>query len=236
MYKGYRDFTTSSKADDQGLFYQTDDLTNMIYQEKKLKALTRSYVLTYQGEPLNAYFDHTSSRFMSKFNVDLNITTPTKLFLSKEYYYKTDPVVSMNFQPNAGIDATIKNDEPNYHTIKCDKKQGVNDVLSTTDSSDVVEGTLYATEKFDETQLLRFAPTYLSVRTIESAENDISYTSIFVDQNNMNPNYYLSVLGIKSIEENAELHEYCKLQFREEQMKGCYVSSYLLSRNLFRIY
>lgn len=100
MYKGYNDFTTTSDSYNQGLFIPSEfkkDLSDIKLQDKKLKALTRSYVQIYQGEPTSAWFNNKTSRFVSQFNLDLRVNIPTQLFVSKEYYYKSDPVISLNF-------------------------------------------------------------------------------------------------------------------------------------------
>lgn len=118
---------------------------------------------------------------------------------------------------------------------------GLNYSSTSDNSSDIHEATLYVTEPFNQNQILNLNKNYLnklkvSLETVDSSNDDISYTSIFVKQSDESPDYYLSIMGIQSVHGTDQFKEYCKLEFREADMKGCYISSYLLANNLVRLY
>jgi len=82
MYKPYKDFTTTCPDDREGLFYKDGSV-----QPFKVKALTRSYVVAFQGEPLSMFFDTETKVLQAEMSYDSSIKRATVIYLNKELNY-----------------------------------------------------------------------------------------------------------------------------------------------------
>ena len=242
MYKGYNDFTTANNSNNEGLFQETRHNLNpeIKFQENKVKALARSYIQTYQGEPKNAWFNKKNAHFVSQYDVNLNIDLPSVLFLSKEFHYPNGPIISLSFLPQVPVKTTIQDMKDNYYSIKCEKTSHDNFITEYSDTEDVYSSTLYVTKPFDESQIENLNKNYLNKLkislTLVSTNKDVSLTSMSVKQSSDSPDYYLEVLGITDVEKNGVSYSYCKVSFQAGDSSHCDINSYKLTNNLIRIY
>jgi len=82
MYKPYKDFTTTCTEDAEGMF----NLDGSV-QEWKVKALARTYIQAYQGEPLRQRFDSNTKVFEAEFLLNPSINSPSELYFLEELNY-----------------------------------------------------------------------------------------------------------------------------------------------------
>jgi endoglycosylceramidase len=117
MYKPYGDHTTTAAEHTEGLF-----LDNGLPQENKIKALTRTYVQSYQGIPLFAKFDPETATFNSSFIYDEEIDAPTVIYYNREYFYPIGNVLSIKDENGENIEYSIELEEENYYSFKIKQK------------------------------------------------------------------------------------------------------------------
>ena len=96
MFKSYHDHTTTAAENQEGIF--NDDGTVQSWKEK---ALSRTYIQYYQGEPLEVFFNDETAEFLSRFKYDKNIQEPSVLYFNKDLNY------------NNGYDLQITDDNGN---------------------------------------------------------------------------------------------------------------------------
>ena len=77
MFKSYHDHTTTAAENQEGIF--NDDGTVQSWKEK---ALSRTYIQYYQGEPLEVFFNDETAEFLSRFKYDKNIQEPSVLYFN----------------------------------------------------------------------------------------------------------------------------------------------------------
>ena len=82
-FKNYWDFTTSAGTGSEG-FYNMDGSL----QDKKIKALSRSYLPYTQGRLTSLKFHADTGDFAAAFVVDTTIAEPSVLFVSEEFWFK----------------------------------------------------------------------------------------------------------------------------------------------------
>lgn len=108
MFKGFGDFTTTG-----GLlegFYN-----NQTLQQGKVKALSRTYALYYQGTPNFVDFEVNTGIFRTNFTVDAKVSMPTVLFASKEFFYPNG--VNITVYSSLNLKYTINNKGNNYYEV-----------------------------------------------------------------------------------------------------------------------
>ena len=113
MYKPFNDFTTSCIDDKEGLFEKDGTL-----QDKKVRALTRSYVEAFQGEPVFMKFFVEEKVFVFKFVLDRKINSPTRVYFYKELNYKDGIRLFSSHEK-----FNVYNDEVNYLGLKFEKEE-----------------------------------------------------------------------------------------------------------------
>ena len=107
MFKGFGDFTTSANL--QEGFYN-----NQTLQVGKVKALARTYVQAYQGNPISIKFNTATGYFSTTFALDPNVKAPTVLFIPTQFYYNnTIPAIivtnTLNLEYNATPNGNVYN-------------------------------------------------------------------------------------------------------------------------------
>lgn len=85
QYKGFGDFTTTGDAN-EGLFLKSEDKK----QEKKIKALVRTYAQKYQGKVIKSVFNGNNSHYLSFFDLDLSVKEFTRVYFNTDYFYKNN--------------------------------------------------------------------------------------------------------------------------------------------------
>jgi hypothetical protein len=80
--KYYGDLTTSAGVGSEGFYNHDGSL-----QEWKVKALSRTYLMSTQGVPTYQNFDMKTSNFSATFEVNSSINAPTVVYLNQKYYY-----------------------------------------------------------------------------------------------------------------------------------------------------
>ena len=104
MYKPFNDFTTSCTENAEGVF-KNDGTT----QEYKVKALTRTYIQAYQGDPIKVKFDKETKVFKALFMPNLAINSSSELYFNKELNYKNGYKFFLNSTQNQEVDESIEN-------------------------------------------------------------------------------------------------------------------------------
>lgn len=108
MFKGFGDFTTTG-----GLlegFYN-----NQTLQLGKVKALSRTYVPYYQGTPTYINFETGTGQFTTNFTLNPQITKPTVLFASSEFYYPNR--IDISVYTVAGLEYRVEDFGNNYYEV-----------------------------------------------------------------------------------------------------------------------
>jgi len=82
MYKPFNDFTTICRDDMEGLWDKDGNL-----QEYKIKALTRTYAVAFQGKGIFMKFFTDKKVFITKYILDRKITKPTVLYMNEDLNY-----------------------------------------------------------------------------------------------------------------------------------------------------
>jgi len=116
MYKGYGDFTTTGDSN-EGLFGKTaEDL-----QDKKIKALVRTYGQKYQGRLQTSQFDTVTANYLANFALDQSINAPTEIYYDTDYYYKDQNSVKVSvYHEGNGLNAKLDFSTRNHVTVWVD--------------------------------------------------------------------------------------------------------------------
>lgn len=81
MYKSFGDFTTTGGTK-EGM-YNKDGTP----QARKLRAITRTYMHAWQGNPIRMFFNTKDGSFFASFAYDSKINQPSELYLHKALWY-----------------------------------------------------------------------------------------------------------------------------------------------------
>lgn len=113
MYKGYGDFTTTGDAN-EGLFGKTEkDL-----QDKKIKALVRTYGQKYQGRLETSQFNTNTANYLATFTLNLDILAPTEVYYDTDYYHKDQSSVKVSvWNENADLNAKLDFSTRNHVSV-----------------------------------------------------------------------------------------------------------------------
>lgn len=117
MYKPYGDHTTTAAEHTEGIFL--DDGTPQV---NKIKALTRTYIQSYQGVPLNVKFDVETATFIAKFVYDKSIDAATVIYYNKEYFYPDGHVISITDEYGNDIAVIVESYLDNYYAFRIIQK------------------------------------------------------------------------------------------------------------------
>ena len=111
--KNFADLTTSAGTGSEG-FYNNDGTL----QEGKVKALTRTYMMSTQGVLRSMQFNTESSNFESSFDVNTSIQQPSVLYYNSQYWYPNGFNIvlynSYELPLTEGRDYTLDISQPNY--------------------------------------------------------------------------------------------------------------------------
>lgn len=118
MYKPYGDHTTTASEHTEGMFLDTG-----LPQQFKVKALTRTYIQSYQGEPLKSHFNNDTFDYFGQFIYNPLINAPTVVYANTDEFYTNgyDVVVTdADGRPVhiEGGDTYYTNGQPNYYSFK----------------------------------------------------------------------------------------------------------------------
>lgn len=108
MYKPFNDFTTSCIDDKEGLFEKDGSL-----QDKKVRALTRSYASAFQGKPVFMKFFGEEKVLVFKFVLDRKLNAPTRVYYFKEMHYASGVRLFSSHE-----DVKVDGEEENYFGLK----------------------------------------------------------------------------------------------------------------------
>lgn len=112
MYKPFGDHTTTANRDEEGIFNEDGSI-----QKIKEIALTRTYILKYQGTPLNSTFDGESHFYTSSFLYKKSITAPSVLYTNTNLYYKNGADIKVFDSERKEVKAKIEKIEERYYEI-----------------------------------------------------------------------------------------------------------------------
>jgi hypothetical protein len=125
MYKAFNDHTTTASENSEGIFNKNG--TVQFYKEK---ALSRSYVMAYQGYPLELNFDDDSKVMKSSFKFDNSIKSPSVVYVNKDMNYPNGYDVRVYNNDGEIIDVDVKKINDNYIEVYVNsKKDGVNVII-----------------------------------------------------------------------------------------------------------
>ena len=82
QFKNYEDLTTSAGTASEGFYLPNGELEHW-----KVKALSRTYMMSTQGNPIENKFDMDTADFVGGFFVNTEIDEPTVVYYNTEYYY-----------------------------------------------------------------------------------------------------------------------------------------------------
>lgn len=85
MYKPYGDHTTVCNDDTEGMWNPDGSL-----QMFKMKALTRPFIMAFQGTPIKSFYYTELNVFNSRYVVNSDIVKPTVLYFNNEIFYKNE--------------------------------------------------------------------------------------------------------------------------------------------------
>ena len=120
MYKSYNDHTTTAHERQEGNFNSDGTVQNL-----KEKALSRTYILYYQGIPKSFKFDENNKNFEAEFTYDKKIKNPSVIYLNKNYYYKNGYDLKIMDKNNTSIDGVEITEEGNYINFFIDNTDGI---------------------------------------------------------------------------------------------------------------
>ena len=112
MYKSYGDHTTSAAEHTEGMF-----LDDGMPQENKVKALTRTYIQSYQGSPLSAKFDAETALYKGSFIYDDIINAPTVIYFNRDYFYPNGADIFIKDEDGKIVDYIVESDSENYFSF-----------------------------------------------------------------------------------------------------------------------
>jgi len=81
MYKSFGDHTTSGGAK-EGMFREDGSL-----QELKVKAVSRTYIHAFAGEPVKIYFNTKDGTYTGSFIFDEKVTKPSEIYIYQKIHY-----------------------------------------------------------------------------------------------------------------------------------------------------
>ena len=250
MFKGFNDFTTAGDASKEGLFANPKhsasssdgkfDPSNV--QHTKLKALTRSYVQSYQGKPKSLLFRKDNASFASEFFLDLSLPKST-VYLNEEYHYPTgykaslfvDGTHAATSGQNLNIASTIPME--NYLEISCKPKDG-----DKSDLGQFLNGAVFASRPLDNTAVdkivtEKFNPNGIDMKVQElGKDQNQSMVKFEIQQSDSSMNYSVQIFGLTDLNDpyqrNGSLQVLCALYSRSGN-NMCAVPAYRLVRNSF---
>ena len=113
MFKAYHDHTTTAAENQEGIFNPDGTI-----QSWKEKALSRTYIQYYQGEPLETFYNDETSEFFSRFKYDENIKEPSILYFNKELNYNNGYEIEITDDKGNKIDEVDFEEKDNYIYFK----------------------------------------------------------------------------------------------------------------------
>ena len=120
MYKSYNDHTTTAHEGQEGIFNSDGTVQNL-----KEKALSRTYILYYQGIPKSFKFDDNNKNFEAEFVYDKSINKPSVIYFNKNYYYEKGYDLKIMDKNNTIIDGVEITEEGNYINFLIDNTNGI---------------------------------------------------------------------------------------------------------------
>ena len=120
MYKSYNDHTTTAAEGQEGIFNDDGTIQNM-----KEKALTRTYILYYQGIPKEFVFNDNTKEFNAKFQYDKSINKPSLLYINKDLYYKKGYKLKIMDGNDKELDCVSVTEEGNYISFEINNEDGI---------------------------------------------------------------------------------------------------------------
>ena len=127
MYKAFHDHTTTAAENQEGIF--NPDGTLQSYKEK---ALSRTYIQYYQGEPLEVFFNDETSEFLARFKYDGSIEEPSVLYLNKELNYNNGYKLEITDDKGNKIEEVELEEKGNYIYFKVNRDKDENLVVKIT--------------------------------------------------------------------------------------------------------
>ena len=115
MYKPFGDPTTTAANNTEGIFEADGNV--QVYKEK---AMSRSYVLSYQGIPMDLEFNDETKEMKTSFRYFKNITVPNEIYLNKKLNYPNGYEVFVKNEVGDVIVAKIWEDEINSNYVYVD--------------------------------------------------------------------------------------------------------------------
>ena len=109
MYKSYNDHTTTAAEGQEGIF--NDDGT---IQKMKEKALTRTYILYYQGIPEEFNFNDNTKEFNAIFQYDKSIEKPSVIYINKDFNYKNNYKLTITDIEGKELEGVTVTENGNY--------------------------------------------------------------------------------------------------------------------------
>ena len=121
MYKAFNDHTTTAAENEEGIFNPDGSLQNI-----KEKALSRTYIQSYQGIPLEINFDDDTNIFTASFTYNPEIKEPNVLYLYKDLKYPNGYNLELTGEDGTPIEGVDVEEKGNYVYFKIDQPSELN--------------------------------------------------------------------------------------------------------------
>ena len=120
MFKSYNDHTTTAAEGQEGIFNEDGSI-----QKMKEKALTRTYILYYQGIPEYFEFNDKTREFNAIFEYDKSINAPTVIYFNKNFYYKKGYTLKIMDENNKELDGVTIKQNGNYIEVSINNQDKI---------------------------------------------------------------------------------------------------------------
>lgn len=109
MYKPFGDHTTTAKENTEGVF--NSDGTVQSFKER---ALTRTYIQSYQGYPLSMQFNDETIEFNSSFILNNQLIDPSVIYINRQLFYPNGYDLEITSSTGEEIDVDVQEIDDNH--------------------------------------------------------------------------------------------------------------------------
>ena len=113
QYKPFGDFTTSADSNLEGMFFPDGKV-----QVNKVLALSRPYVMAYQGTPIMSKYNNDTENYITSFLLKSEIKTNSILFVNEDYFYLKNGFEIIVKCEKRDVIFKLDNYQKNYYEIE----------------------------------------------------------------------------------------------------------------------
>ena len=120
MFKTYNDHTTTAPEGQEGIFNEDGSI-----QKMKEKALSRTYILYYQGIPEQFEFNDKTKEFNAVFEYDKSINAPSVIYFNEKFNYKKGYKLKIMDENDKELDGVTIKQNGNYIEISINNQDKI---------------------------------------------------------------------------------------------------------------